>query len=362
MVLVALLLGLVFVAVRVLFGPEADPRATWAVQGGVPVWFEQPASGARYLAEGGSGKIVVGSAGDCVVPGTRPGHAIVRVFDRERVDIGPIGAAPVRVGGRRLRRPALLAEGDRIVLGGVELVAHIGWLPDPADPRIGTVVAGEQLWARRGPGRYATAKHVIQLLEPAVDPVAYEARARATQASIRALPIVRVQADAIVVDGLAGAACDERLTPEAFVTVCGLLAPLHAGGVGHGGLADGVVAFPGELRLWPVAPTGEVAGDVEALRRRRPVDWPALAGDDVRALALAALQYGVAEGAFAAWTLEPCVRCHRPFARAEPPRTTMFDGRDRETGRSFGGRTTELRSECLACGHIEVRVEREAYR
>jgi hypothetical protein len=164
----------------------------------------------------------------------------------------------------------------------------------------------ERLWARIAEGRYTSLSRVVQILDPPVEPIAYEARLRAAQAIAPALlPVLRVQADALVVDGLAGEPTRWPLTPGSFVTLCGLVAPLHAAG---------------------------------------------------------ALQHGAAIDAFRSWNLQPCVRCGEPFARADPPETTMFDGQDAVTGRRFGGRTSRHRSECLVCRHIEVRVEREAYR
>lgn len=359
----ALLVSAGLVVVQVLRRPPADPRTSWTIRAPIPVWFEHASSGAHYMANGGDGQRVVGAAGDIPVPGTRPQHARIRVFARDQIDITPIAAAPVRIAGRRIRGPAWLCEGDRVTLAGVDLIAHIGWSPDPTDPRIGTLVAGERLWERRGEGRYTTPRHVVELLDPPVDPAAHEHRLRAAQSFVRALrPVLRVQPDAIVVDALEYAPRTGPLTPGEFITVCGLVAPLHEAGIAHGKLADAVLATPGALHLWPVAPTGSIADDLEALRLLLPEAWPTLPGADARALLRAALRHGLTIDAFPFWDLGPCVRCGDPFARAAPPRTTMFDGRDPTTGRSFGGRTTEHRSECLACGHIEVRIEREAYR
>lgn len=359
----ALLVSVVLATLWALRRTPTDPRAGWSTSAGMPIWFEHSRSGARFMATESAGQIVIGAAADCPVPGTRPRHAQVRIFARDRIDIGPIDGAPVRVAGRRLRGPGWLTEGDPVVLAGVELIAHIGWVPDPSDPRIGTVVAGERLWARLAANRYTTVSHVIQILDPPVDPVAYEVRLRAAQALVRALlPVLRVQADALVVDELVGEPSLWPLTPLSFVALCGLVAPLHAAGLAHGGLDDAVLVTPGELRLWPVAPTGTIADDIAALQRRLPPGWPALPGDDIKALTRAALQHGAAIDAFASWNLSRCVRCGEPFARAERPETTMFDGRDAVTGRSFGGSTTRHRSECLVCGHVEVRIEREAYR
>lgn len=340
-----------------------DPRAGWPTMGGVSVWFEDPATGTRWMPGERRDRLVVGSSGDCSVPRTRARHALVRVFGRGSVDICAIGGAMVHVGGQRIRGPVWIKDDDCVRLGGVELVVHIGWEPDADDPRIGSIVAGERLLERCAGGRYACARGVVELLEPPVDAVAYGVRIRASERlAPELLWVVRVEAGGIVVEGGGELKCG-ALAPETVVMVGRILAPLHAAGIGHGGLDRALYVAPGRVRLWPVAPGGDVEADLEALRGRLPGDWPALAASDVRGLMRAVLRHGgAAEGAAGSWgALVVCTRCGEPFARPDPPNTTMFDGHDSATGRSFGGKSTEHRVECLGCGHVDVRVEHEAY-
>lgn len=355
---VLVLVGLAFLA---SWRSPPDPRAGWRALSGVPVWFER--AGQRFTVAEPRERFVLGAAGDCSIPGVRPRHAAVRVFTGEMVDIAPIDRAPLRVAGRRVRGATLVREGDRVSLGAVELVVHVGWLPDPSDPRIGSVVAGELLRERIDERRYASAGAVVEVFEPPIDPAAYEARLRAAQAlAPKLLRVHRVEAGVLVVDRVEGRAQTGLLSPEQLFDVCRVLAPLHAAGVGHGGLERGLFVGPGRVRVWPVAPAGTVAGDLEVLRGFLPPDWSELPGADARELGLAVLRHGVATGAaFSSWDLAQCARCREPFAQRGNPETTMFDGFDPATGRRFGGRTTERRTECLSCGHVEVQRESECY-
>ncbi len=100
----ALLVSVVLATLWALRRTPTDPRAGWSTSAGVPIWFEHSRSGARFMATESAGQIVIGAAADCPVPGTRPRHAQVRIFARDRIDIGPIDGAPVRVAGRRRAR------------------------------------------------------------------------------------------------------------------------------------------------------------------------------------------------------------------------------------------------------------------
>ncbi len=353
------LLALLALAVRVVLvvGARArrDPRARWQTDPEPPIWFEIEGTGERVIPAA-RGRLVLGAAGDAPVPGARPRHALVRVFSSESADIAPIDRAPLRIAGRRARGPTLVREGDRVALGRARLLVHLGWLPDPADPRIGSVVAGERLLARLSPRRYRSARCIVELHDPPVDAAAHAAR---VAAAIAAVPTMlrarRVEAGAIAIDAARGSPHAGRLAPSDFIEVCRSIAALHRVGIAHGGPDDAILSAPGWMRLSPVAPAGAIADDLAALRRRTPEGWPDLAAADARALLLAALRHGAAVGALA--SLARCERCGEAALRASPPRTTMFDGFDPRSGRAFGGRTTERRRECLACGHVDVELE-----
>lgn len=368
---VALLLGLGLLAVlvlralrpvlRILRAPP-DPRAGWPTFVGTPVWFVDRSSGARWMCNDSPDRLIVGASGDCKVPRTRPRHAQIRVFGRVSVDIAPIGGASVHIGGKQIHGPVWLEDDDDVRLGDVELAARIGWLPDPEDPWIGTIVAGERLLERIADRRYRAARVTVELLATPTDAAGYRARIEVSERTTPdLLHVRRVEAGAIVVDA-SGEPRPGALDPEALITMAGIVARLHAAGIAHGDLDRAVLVASGRLRLWPVAPAGALQADLEALARRLPPSFPPPELHDVRSFMRAVLQHGVRTRlAFRGWTLIACPRCGEPFARVGPTNTTMFDGHDPSTGRRLGGQTRETRTECLVCGHVDVRFESEAY-
>lgn len=244
------------------------------------------------------------------------------------------------------------------------------WEPDPEDPRVGTMVAGRRILRRlRGDPAdpasvvYEVSGGTVRVLEPPVDPAAYEGRLRH---AARLCPEMRgvsaVTADALVLAGPdhGPGSTGPWSTPEAF-SVCAALVRLHADGMAHGGLAaQGVWFVPGRLILGPVAPEGSIQDDVAALRAGFPPEHAHLDGADARALALGLLRAERA-GLALLRDIVRCGSCGEDAVLRGPPRVTMMDGFDAD-GRRVGGRSTERDRLCVGCGRFDVDVQLEGWR